>query len=65
MSAASKLLERLEGVRSTGPGKWQALCPAHADRDPSLSIDETDTGDLLVHLSRRMSRRQTSSRGSA
>ena len=48
MSAASKLLDRLEGVCSNGPGKWQALCPAHADRNPSLSIDETETGDLLL-----------------
>lgn len=41
-------LERLEGVRQTGPGNWSAKCPAHADRSPSLSIK--DAGDrLLVH----------------
>jgi hypothetical protein len=43
------LLERLEGVRATGAGKWLARCPAHDDRTPSLSIRETDDGTILLH----------------
>ncbi len=41
------LLERLQGVRRSGSG-WQALCPAHADKNPSLSIDVRD-GKALLH----------------
>ena len=52
MSApAEVLLARLEGVRGAGDGQWMARCPAHADRNPSLSIRETGTGDgrVLLH----------------
>jgi hypothetical protein len=31
-------LRRFEKLRSTGPGRWTACCPAHEDRTPSLSI---------------------------
>ncbi|MFB1490777.1 MULTISPECIES: hypothetical protein [unclassified Thiocapsa] len=40
------LLSRLDGVRSTGPGKWITRCPAHEDRGPSLSI--RDTGERIL-----------------
>ena len=40
------LLHRLEGVRSCGRG-WKARCPAHEDRNPSLSVHEGDRGILL------------------
>jgi hypothetical protein len=36
------LLSRLNGVRNTGRDKWLALCPAHDDRSPSLSIKQLD-----------------------
>lgn len=49
MSAAAKLLDRLERVRQTGPGRWLARCPAHQDRSPSLSIRELDDGRMLLH----------------
>lgn len=49
MSPLAKLLERLEGVRQTGPGRWIAKCPAHDDRGPSLSIREIDDGTILVN----------------
>jgi hypothetical protein len=49
MSAAAKLLGRLERVKQTGPGRWLACCPAHEDRSPSLSIRETDDGRVLLH----------------
>ena len=35
--------------RITGSGPWQAICPAHADANPSLSITETAEGVLLLH----------------
>ena len=49
MSAASRLLEHLEGVKQTAPGRWIARCPAHEDRSPSLSIRELDDGRVLVY----------------
>ena len=47
MSAAGKILERLEGVKRTGDGRWTARCPAHDDRSPSLSIKEIDDRVLM------------------
>lgn len=44
-----RLLGRLDKVKSTGQGKWQALCSAHGDRNRSLSVRETDDGTVLVH----------------
>lgn len=49
MSAASKILERVAGVKQTGAGRWIARCPAHEDKSPSLSIRETDHGRVLLH----------------
>jgi hypothetical protein len=47
-SIADRLLDWLEGVKSTGADRWVALCPAHDDQSPSLSI--RDGGDrILVH----------------
>jgi hypothetical protein len=43
------LLERLERVKQTGPGRWLARCPAHPDRRPSLSVRELDDGRVLIH----------------
>ncbi len=40
------LVSRLDGVKQTGKG-WAAKCPAHEDRDPSLSVREGDRGILL------------------
>lgn len=47
--SADNLLSRLERVKCTGAGRWQARCPAHDDRGPSLSIRELDDGRVLVH----------------
>jgi len=49
MSAATKLLDRLELVKQTGPDRWIARCPVHEDKSPSLSIREADGGRLLVY----------------
>jgi len=35
---AELLLARLDRVKQTGPDSWLACCPAHDDRNPSLSI---------------------------
>jgi len=42
------LLGRLEGVRPAGPNSWVARCPAHDDRDPSLSVSVKE-GRVLIH----------------
>ena len=49
MSNIDNLLSRLEKVKRTGSGTYQARCPAHADRGPSLSIRELDDGRILLH----------------
>ena len=46
---SAALLDRLERVKQTGPGRWIARCPAHEDRSPSLSVRELDDGRVLVH----------------
>jgi putative DNA primase/helicase len=33
---------------SKAGGSWMARCPAHDDRDPSLSIRDSDDGKVLV-----------------
>ncbi len=46
-TGAPSILERFRRVRRSGSG-WIALCPAHEDRNPSLSIHERD-GTILLH----------------
>ena len=43
------VLSRLQGVKATGPGKYKALCPAHDDSNPSLSVKEGDGERVLLH----------------
>ncbi len=43
------LLSPLEGVRQTGKDRWIARCPAHVDRQASLSIRELPDGKVLAH----------------
>lgn len=47
--SVDRLLSKLDKVKPTGQHRWQARCPAHADKGPSLSIRETDDGRVLVH----------------
>lgn len=42
------LLSRLERVRQYGKG-WSARCPAHDDRQASLSVTVADDGRILAH----------------
>ncbi len=48
MKPVEKVLDRLEGVRESN-GSWKALCPAHDDREPSLSVSEGDEGKAILH----------------
>ena len=41
------ILSKLRGCRYKEAGKWQAICPAHSDHDPSLSITLVDNKILL------------------
>ena len=43
------VLARLRGVRQVGPGRWKALCPAHRDHSPSLSVREAEDAKVLLH----------------
>lgn len=42
------LLGRLEAVKQTRSDAWQARCPAHDDRHPSLNIRLADDGKILL-----------------
>lgn len=42
------VLERLDGVTRAGK-TYKALCPAHSDKTPSLSVKEGDDGRALLH----------------
>lgn len=42
------LLSRLEHARRFGKG-WSARCPAHQDRQSSLSVTVADDGRILAH----------------
>lgn len=46
--AIHDLLNQLQKVKKTGPARYIALCPAHADRRPSLTITEKDDGMVLI-----------------
>lgn len=48
MTKHQQLLGRLKKVRETSTG-WSACCPAHKDRDPSLSISTGADGRVLVN----------------
>lgn len=41
-------LSLLKGIKPTGKGRWQALCPGHNDHEPSLSITEAADGRMLI-----------------
>ncbi|TWI58697.1 hypothetical protein IQ22_00405 [Pseudomonas duriflava] len=43
-----KILSRLDKVKAKGAGKWEACCPAHQDKNPSLGIKECDDGTVLL-----------------
>lgn len=42
------LLSRLDKVKGRN-GNFIACCPAHGDRNPSMTIKETEDGKILMH----------------
>ena len=52
-SPASKFLSRVSTAKETGPGEWICSCPGplhdRGDRNPSLTLKETQDGTLLAH----------------
>jgi hypothetical protein len=48
MTPADKLLPLLKKVRQVKPLNWEACCPAHDDKSPSLKISEAEDGRLLL-----------------
>lgn len=49
MGGLERILEHLEGVKPTPSGEYAALCPAHDDHEPSLSLREAEEGKVLLH----------------
>lgn len=47
--SAEALLSKLAKVKRRGVDQWNACCPAHDDKSPSLSIRELQDGRVLVH----------------
>jgi hypothetical protein len=47
--AIESLLQNLTKLKKTGQNKWQACCPAHEDKAPSLGIRELEDGRVLIH----------------
>jgi len=43
------LLSRLYKVKKTGSGNWLACCPAHDDKNPSMTIAEKADGVILIN----------------
>ena len=49
IATVDTLLSRLDKVKATGPNRWIACCPAHADKSPSLAIRELEDGRVILH----------------
>ncbi len=47
MTPVDRVLAKLPGAKKSGKG-WSARCPAHDDRNPSLSVSEGDDGTVLL-----------------
>src|SRR5262245_60915167 len=48
-----RVLPLLQGVKAKADGsQWSALCPAHDDHEPSLSVGVGDDGRVLLHCHR-------------
>lgn len=50
--SADALLDRLEGVRACGSGRWRARCPVCDSNKPVLAVTETADGTVLLHCFR-------------
>jgi hypothetical protein len=47
VSAVNRVLDRLNGVRQVGAGKWRSRCPGHGSKSQSLAIADVDGRVLL------------------
>lgn len=47
-SKIDTLLHHLAKVKRTGPDRWIACCPSHADKTPSLAIRQISDGTILL-----------------
>lgn len=45
---SQRLISRLSKVKTCGKDRWLACCPAHEDKDPSLSVRELNDGTVLI-----------------
>jgi hypothetical protein len=43
------ILSRVEKAKRTGADSWVCCCPAHEDRNPSMTVRELDDGRILIH----------------
>lgn len=43
------ILNALDKVKKTRGKSYTALCPVHKDSKPSMTITETNKGDVLIH----------------
>jgi len=48
-ASIADVLSRLPSARKSGPNQWMALCPAHDDSTPSLSIKLAADGEVLLY----------------
>jgi hypothetical protein len=48
MTQLEAVLDRLHGVHLGTNGSYAALCPAHDDHDPSLSVSQGSDGRVLL-----------------
>lgn len=49
LSTTQHILAKLKKTRQVGSNRWMARCPAHPDKNPSLSIRETPDGRVLLY----------------
>ena len=49
MANIDEFISRLQKARKTGKNSWLACCPAHQDKNPSMSVSEGTDGRILVH----------------
>ena len=49
MSTVDLILNKLERIHPSGHNHWTARCPAHKDKNPSLSVSDAGDGRILLH----------------
>ena len=47
-SSLRDVLSHFDGVKTNPGGGYMARCPAHADKNPSLKIDQSQDGKILL-----------------